>query len=75
MTRAVNFKGLEVLANGVVSMRSLELAHQVPTKPEMPERRSFSASGSAVSLTLSKAFTLITLVHGGKHMPVEKYRD
>jgi hypothetical protein len=30
-TRAVNSKGLEVLANGEVSMRSLDLPHQVPT--------------------------------------------
>jgi hypothetical protein len=29
----------------------------------------------SASLTLSKAFTLITFVHGCKHMPVEKHRD
>ena len=31
-TRTVNAKGLEILSNGVVSLRALDLAHQVPTK-------------------------------------------
>ncbi len=70
-TRAVNSKGLEVLTNGVVSMRSLDLAHQVPTK----FRDTDTPKLFSVSLTLSKAFTLIIFVHGGKHMPVEKHRD
>ena len=70
-TRAVNAKGLEVLGNGVVSMRALDLAHQVPTKSrDVDAPKLFS-----VSLTLSKAFTLICFVHSGKHMPVEKHRD
>ena len=70
-TRAVNSKGLEVLANGVVSMRALDLAHQVPTK----SRDTDAPKLFSVSLTLSKAFTLISFVHSGKHMPVEKHRD
>jgi hypothetical protein len=70
-TRAVNSKGLEVLANGAVSMRALDLAHQMPTK----SRDAGAPKLCSVSLTLSKAFTLITFVHCGKHMPVEKHRD
>ncbi len=52
-------------------MRSLDLAHQVPTK----SRDAGAPKLFRVSLTLSKAFALITFVHGGKHMPVEKHRD
>ncbi len=70
-TRAVNAKGLEVLGNGVVSMRALDLAHQVPTK----SRDADAPKLFSVSLTLSKAFTLICSVHCCKHMPVEKHRD
>jgi hypothetical protein len=70
-TRAVNAKGLEVLANRVVSMLSLDLTHQVPTK----SRDAGTLKLFSISLTLSKAFALITFVHSGKHMPVEKHRD
>ena len=69
--RAVNSKGLEVLTNCVVSMRSLDLAHQAPTK----SRHAGAPKLFSDCLTLSKAFTLITFVHCGKHMPVEKHRD
>ena len=61
-TRAVNSKGLEVLGNGVVSMRALDLAHQVPTK----SRDAGSQERCNVSLTLSKAYTLICFVHCGR---------
>jgi hypothetical protein len=37
-TRAVNAKGLEMLSNSMVSMRSLDLAHQVLQSPEVHER-------------------------------------
>ncbi len=52
-------------------MRSLDLGHQVPTK----SRDAGTQKLFSISLTLSKAFTLITFVHGGKHTPVEKHRD
>ncbi len=69
--RTVNSKGLRVLTNGVVSMRDLELAHQVPAKSKDGRTpRLFNAS-----LTLSKAVTLFTFIHGGKHVAVEKFRD
>jgi hypothetical protein len=52
-------------------MRALGLAHQVLTK----SRDAGAPKLCSVSLTLSKAFTLICFVHCGKHMPVEKHRD
>ena len=70
-TRTVNSKGLEILSNGVVSLRALDLAHQVPTK----SRDDGALKLCNVSLTLSKAYTLLCFVHCGKHMPVEKHRD
>ena len=69
--RKINAKGLEILSNGVVSMRSLDLNAQVPTKT----RDAGSPTIFSARLTLSKAYTLITFIHGGKHMPVEKHRD
>ena len=69
--RKINKKGLELLSNGVVSMRTLPLAKTVPTKTRDPEApKLFHASPS-----LSKAFTLFCFIHSGKHMPVEKIRD
>jgi hypothetical protein len=54
-----------------VSMRSLDLAQQVPTKSSDARTPTLCI----VDLALSKAFTLLTFVHAGKHMPVEEHRD
>ena len=52
-------------------MRSLDLNAQVSTKTsDSGSMKIFSAN-----LPLSKVFALLTSIHGGKHMPVEKHRD
>jgi hypothetical protein len=69
--RKTNSKGLVVLGNGTVSMRDLALASRVPTKIKDEDTpKLFNAS-----LTLSKAFTLFTLIVHGKNLPIEKIRD
>ena len=69
--RKTNKKGLAILSNGVVSMRDLELAAQVPTKIRDEE----AAELFKAKLTLSKAFTFFTFLLHGKNLPVEKVRD
>jgi hypothetical protein len=69
--RKINSKGLVVLGNGAVSMRDLDLASQVPTKV----RDVGTAELFKAKPTLSKAFTLFTLVLHGKNLPIEKIRD
>ena len=70
-SRKINTKGLELLSNGVVSMRALILNTQVPTKGRDADTPSlFNAS-----LNVSKATTLLTFIHSGKHLLVEKHRD
>ena len=60
-----------ILGNGVVAMRDLDLASHVPTKTKDEDTpRLYNAS-----LTLSKAFTLFTLIVHGKNLPIEKVRD
>ena len=69
--RKTNNKGLVILGNGVVAMRDLALASRVPTKTKDEDTpKLYNAS-----LTLSKAFTLLTLVVHGKNLPIEKVRD
>ena len=52
-------------------MRDLELASRVPTKTKDENTpKWFNAS-----LTLSKAFTLFTLIVHGKNLPIEKIGD
>jgi hypothetical protein len=69
--RKINSKGLVVLGNGTVSMRDLDLASRVPIKiKDDGADKLFNAS-----LTLSKAFTLFTLIIHGKNLPIEKVRD
>ncbi len=69
--RKINRKGLAILSNGTVSMRDLALAAQVPTKV----RDEGTAELFKAKPTLSKAFTLFTLILHGKNLPVEKIRD
>ena len=69
--RKINSKGLVVLGNGTVSMRDLSLATQVPTKV----RDEGTAELFKARPTLSKAFTLFTLILHGKNLPIEKIRD
>ena len=52
-------------------MRDLDLAARVPTKT----RDDDAAKMFNAKLTLSKAFTLFTLMVHGPRMPVEKARD
>jgi antitoxin component of RelBE/YafQ-DinJ toxin-antitoxin module len=60
-----------ILGNGVVAMRDLALASRVPTKTKDEDTpKLYNAS-----LTLSKAFTLFTLIIHGKNLPIEKVRD
>ena len=69
--RKTNSKGLVVLGNGTVSMRDLALASIVPTKIKDDDTpRLFNSA-----LTLSKGFTLFTLIVHGKNLPIEKIRD
>ncbi len=69
--RKTNSKGLVVLGNGTISMRDLDLASRVPTKiKDDGTDKLFNAR-----LTLSKAFTLFTLIIHGKNLPIEKIRD
>ena len=69
--RKTNRQGLVTLSNGVVAMRDLDLAARVPTKT----RDDDAAKMFNAKLTLSKAFTLFTLMVHGPRMPVEKARD
>ena len=69
--RKTNREGLVILGNGVVSMRDLGLASRVPTKTRDEDTPKLHNS----SLTLSKAFTLFTLIVHGKNLPIEKVRD
>jgi hypothetical protein len=63
--------GLELLSNGVVSMRALELTKAMPTKARDPEaQKMFEAN-----LTVSKAYSLFSLVLYGKDQKTEKIRD
>ena len=66
--RKINRKGLAILSNGTVSMRDLALAAQVPTKV----RDEGTDELFKAKPTLSKAFTLFTLIVHGKNLPVEK---
>ena len=52
-------------------MRDLELASRVPTKTRDEDAAKLFNS----SLTLSKAFTLMTFIMHGKNLPIEKIRD
>jgi hypothetical protein len=69
--RKRNSKGLVCLRNGVVAMRDLDLASRVPTKT----RDDDAAKMFHAKLTLSKAFSLFTMMVYGPRMPVEKARD
>ena len=69
--RKVNSNGLEILANGVVSMRSLELNAEVPTTTRDPDAPTLFQA----SLRVGKAITFFSFVHFGKRMLVEKHRD
>jgi hypothetical protein len=69
--KRINSKGLEVLRNGTVSMRGLELSTSRPCKSRDPDAiKLFEAC-----LTLSKAFQFFAFVRFGKNHPVEKVRD
>ena len=60
-----------ILGNGVVAMRDLDLASRVPPKTKDEDTpKLYNAS-----LTLSKAFTLFTLIIHGKNLPIEKVPD
>ncbi len=63
--------GLELLSNGVVSMRSLDLNRVVPTKTRDPDAQKLYET----NLTVSKAYTLSSFVLFGKHQKTEKHRD
>ena len=66
-----NSKGLVCLRNGVVAMRVLDLASRIPTKTRDDDAdKMFHAK-----LTLSKAFSLYTMMAYGPCMPIEKARD
>ena len=70
-SRRINSKGLNILRNGSVYIRSLELCSERPCKSRDPDaRKLFNAS-----LMLSKSFQFFSLVLNGKHLPVEKVRD
>ena len=69
--KRINSKGLEVLRNGTVSMRGLELSTSRPCKSRDPDAdKLFDAC-----LTLSKAFQFFAFVQFGKNHPVEEVRD
>lgn len=70
-THRRNRKGLVCLRNGVVAMRQLDLAARIPTKTRDDEAAKFFQA----KLTLSKAFTLYTMMVHGCRMPIEKARD
>jgi hypothetical protein len=70
-TRKRNSKGLVCLVDGVVSMLDLDLASRVPTKT----RDDDAAKMFHAKLTLSKAFSLYTMMVYGPRMPIEKARD
>ena len=69
--RKRNSKGLVCLKNGNVAMRDLDLASRFPTKTRDDDAdKMFQAK-----LTLSKAFSLFTMMAYGPRMPIEKARD
>ncbi len=55
----------------ISSERGLELASRVPTEA----KDEGVAKLHHAALTLSREFTLFTLVQAGKHLPFEKHRD
>ena len=66
-----NSKGIRVNSNNAISLRHLELANKFPAKTrDEGTQKCFSAT-----LTVSRAYTLFTLVVNGCKMPVEKQRD
>ncbi len=70
-SRRINSMGRNILSNGSVSMRSLDLCSERPSKSTDPDAlKLFNAS-----LMLSKSFQFFSLVLNGKHLPVEKVRD
>ncbi len=70
-TRKRNIKGLVCLRNGNVAMRDLDLASRIPTKTRDDDAdKMFHAK-----LTLSKAFSLFTMLAYGPRLPIEKARD
>jgi hypothetical protein len=69
--RKRNSKGLVCLINGVVAMRDLDLASRVPTKT----RDDDAAKMFHAKLSLSKAFSLFTMMAYGPRMPIEKARE
>jgi hypothetical protein len=70
-SRRIISKGLNILSNGSVFMRSLELCSERPCKSRDPDAgKLFNAS-----LMFSKSFQFFSLVLNGKHLPVEKVRD
>jgi hypothetical protein len=62
---------MRVNTNNVISLRHLALANQVPSKTK--DEGTEKCFGAAH--TLSKAYTLFTLIVNGSKMPVEKQRD
>ena len=69
--RKVNKHGLVTLQNGVVSMRSLNLAEIVPSK----HRDEDALPLFGVKLSFGQAYALFTLVKCGHETPLEKVRD
>ena len=70
-SRKKSAHGLELLSNGVVSMRSLDLSNAVPTKTRDPDAQKLDEA----NLTVSKACTLFSFVLFSKHQKTEKHRD
>ncbi len=60
-----------VKSNNVISLLHLALANQVPSKT----RDSGTEKCFGAAHTLSKAYTLLTLILNGSKMPVEQQRD
>ena len=63
--------GLELLSNGAVSMRALELTKSVPTKTRDEDAPTLHQA----KLSVSKEYTLFSLVIFGKDAKTEKIRD
>ena len=70
-TERYNSKGMRVNSNNVVSLRHLALANQIPAKT----RDEGTAKFFDATLTLSKGFTLVSLIISAHKVPVEKVRD
>lgn len=69
--KTVNRNGLVCLGNGVVSLRHLDLSHEIPSKTRSLESELLFGA----KMSWGEAFSFFCLLKCGKNLPIEKHRD